>query len=56
MRALNSARAEELMRTKDFLVFKDHLIEYLRTFVKALQLNVMVIESYIRRMKLIFRE
>lgn len=48
MRALNSARAEELMRTKDFLVFKDHLIEYLRTFVKALQLNVMVIESYIK--------
>lgn len=49
MRALNSARAEELMRTKDFLVFKDRLIEYLRTFVKALQLNVMVIESYIKR-------
>ena len=48
MRALNSARAEELMRTKDFLVFKDNLIEYLRTFVKALQLNVMVIESYIK--------
>lgn len=49
MRALNSARAEELMRTKDFLVFKDRLIEYLRTFVKALQLNVMVIETYIKR-------
>lgn len=48
MRALNSAKAEELMRTKDFLVFKDKLIEYLRTFVKALQLNVMVIESYIK--------
>lgn len=48
MRALNSARAEELMRTKEFLVFKDHLIEYLRTFVKALQLNVMVIENRIK--------
>lgn len=48
MRALNSARAEELMRTKAFLVFKDHLIEYLRTFVKALQINVSVIESYMK--------
>lgn len=48
MRALNSARAEELMRTREFLVFKDHLIEYLRTFVKALQQNVTVIESYIK--------
>lgn len=50
MRALNSARAEELMRTKAFLVFKDHLIEYLRTFVKALQINVSVIESYMKNM------
>lgn len=48
MRALNSAKAEELMRTREFLVFKDHLIEYLRTFVKALQLNVTMIESYIK--------
>ncbi len=48
MRALNSAKAEELMRTREFLVFKDHLIEYLRTFVKALQQNVTVIESYLR--------
>lgn len=48
MRALNSARAEELMRTQEFLVFKDHLIEYLRTFVKALQQNVSIIEIYIR--------
>lgn len=51
MRALNSARAEELMRTKEFLVFKDHLIEYLRTFVKALQVNVTVIESYMKQVK-----
>lgn len=48
MRALNSARAEELMRTQEFLVFKDHLIEYLRTFVKALQQNVTIIEIYIK--------
>ena len=48
MRTLNSARAEELMRTQAFLVFKDHLIEYLRTFVKALQQNAALIESYLK--------
>lgn len=48
MRTLNSARAEELMRTQAFLVFKDHLIEYLRTFVKALQQNVALIESCLK--------
>lgn len=48
MRTLNSARAEELMRTQAFLVFKGHLIEYLRTFVKALQQNVALIESYLK--------
>ncbi len=48
MRALNSARAEELMRTQEFLVFKNHLIEYLRTFVKALQQNASMIEATIR--------
>ncbi len=48
MRALNSARAEELMRTREFLIFKDHLIEYLRTFVKALQQNATTIETCIK--------
>lgn len=48
MRTLNSVKAEELMKTKEFLVFKDHLIEYLRAFVKSLQQNVTVIESYIK--------
>lgn len=48
IRTLNSARAEELMRTQAFLVFKDHLIEYLRTFVKALQQNVALIENCLK--------
>lgn len=34
MRDLNSAKAEELMHTKEFLVFKDRLVEYLRSFIK----------------------
>ena len=37
MRDLNSAKAEELMHTKEFLVFKDRLVEYLRSFIKGLQ-------------------
>lgn len=40
MRELNSVRAEELMRTQEFLVFKDRLIDYLRSFVRSLQMNV----------------
>lgn len=48
MRDLNGAKAEELMKTKEFLVFKDRLIEYLRSFVKGLQLNTGAIELKIR--------
>ena len=49
MRDLNSVRAEELMKTKKFLLFKDHLIEYLRSFVKSLQLNAPMIEQQLRK-------
>jgi uncharacterized protein (TIGR02677 family) len=48
MRTLNSVKAEEMMKTTQFLAFKDHLIEYLRSFVKSLQMNVGVIEQSIR--------
>ena len=48
MRELNSVKAENLMRTKEFLIFKDRLIEYLRNFVKGLQTNVGVIETAIK--------
>ena len=49
MRELNSVKAEELMKTREFLVFKDRLIEYLRAFVKSLQSNVTTIEQSLRR-------
>ena len=45
---LNSVRAEEMMHTKEFLVFKDRLVEYLRSFIKGLQRNVGVIEESLR--------
>lgn len=49
MRDLNSARAEELMKTTQFLMYKDKLIDYLRSFVKGLQLNVGMIEAILRK-------
>lgn len=50
IRDLNSVRAEEMMRTKEFLVFKDKLVEYLRSFIKGLQKNVGIIEELIIEM------
>jgi len=51
MRELNSVKAEEMMKTKAFLVFKDRLIEYLRTFVKSLQVNVTAIEQILKKVR-----
>lgn len=51
IRDLNSVRAEEMMRTKEFLVFKDKLVEYLRNFIKGLQKNVGVIEEELRSLE-----
>lgn len=48
MRELSSVKAEEMMKSREFLVFKDRLIEYLRNFVKGLQANVSAIEQVLR--------
>ena len=37
IKTINSAKAEELMKTTDFLVYKDKIIMYLRTFVMIMQ-------------------
>ena len=37
IKTLNSAKAEELMKTTEFLVYKDKIIMYLRTFVMIMQ-------------------
>lgn len=50
MRELNSVKAEEMMKTTEFLVFKDHLIEYLRSFVKSLQNNAASIEQCLKNL------
>ena len=36
------------MKTQEFLIFKDRLIEYLRSFVKSLQINASAIEQYLK--------
>lgn len=51
MRELNSIKAEEMMKTREFLIFKDRLTDYLRSFVKSLQMNVNVIEQYLRNLE-----
>lgn len=56
IRDLNSVKAEEMMHTKEFLVFKDRLIEYLRNFIKGLQRNVGVIEEHLREQNAELRE
>lgn len=47
IREWQSVKADEMMKTKSFLSYKDKFIEYLRTFVKNLQENVQLIEVYI---------
>lgn len=37
IKTLNSARAEELMKTTEFLVYKDKIVMYLRSFVMMMQ-------------------
>lgn len=37
IRDWSSAKAEELLKTKHFLIYKEKLVEYLRYFIKALQ-------------------
>lgn len=51
IRDLNSVKAEEMMHTKEFLVFKDRLVEYLHNFIKGLQRNVGVIEEDLRTLE-----
>ncbi|WP_427338265.1 TIGR02677 family protein [Caloranaerobacter sp. DY30410] len=48
IRHLNSVKAEKMMKTQQFLIFKDKFIEYLRNFVKELQQNSYAIEYIIK--------
>ncbi|MDQ8735042.1 TIGR02677 family protein [Paenibacillus sp. LHD-38] len=54
--SLQTARAEEMMVTEAFLVFKEKLTEYLQQFVQALQRSAYKIEGNLLRINDIIRE
>lgn len=43
-----SPRNEELMKTTQFLIFKESFISYLRDFIKGLQVNASAIRSFLQ--------
>ncbi|MEJ8738143.1 TIGR02677 family protein [Erysipelotrichaceae bacterium HCN-30851] len=48
IKTLNSAKAEELMKTTEFLVYKDKIIMYLREFVVTMQNTGSMISSLMK--------
>lgn len=48
IRDLYSIKAEEMMKTQEFMIFKDKFIDYLRDFVKGLQNNANAIEQILK--------
>lgn len=52
IKTLNSAKAEEMMKTEEFLIFKDSIIQYLRSFVKGLQEQALVLEEYVNEVNI----
>lgn len=49
IKTLNDAKAEEMMKTSQFLIFKERIIQYLRDFVKGLQEQAIVLEDFIQQ-------
>lgn len=43
-----SLKAEEMMKSRQFLIYKEKFIDYLRDFIKGLQYNVNAIESILK--------
>lgn len=52
IRDLYSIKAEEMMKTREFIIFKDKFIEYLRDFVKGLQNHANAIEHILNNFAL----
>lgn len=48
IRELHSIKAEEMMKTQEFMIFKDRFIDYLRDFIKGLQNHSHSIEAVLR--------
>ncbi|AKN30064.1 hypothetical protein Ccar_04175 [Clostridium carboxidivorans P7] len=45
-----SPKSEELMKTTQFLIFKENFISYLRDFIKGLQVNASAIREFLQRL------
>lgn len=48
--SLQSAKADELMQTEAFILYKDRMIDYLRDFIKDLQRFSAAIEEYLKNL------
>lgn len=48
IRTLNSAKAEELMKSTEFLVYKDKLMMYLRDFIRMMQAKGILIANHLK--------
>jgi uncharacterized protein (TIGR02677 family) len=51
IKSFYSPKAEELMKTEEFLIYKERLIQYLKEFIKEIQLNVFKIEKILKMIK-----
>ena len=48
IKQIYSLKPEDMMNTNEFLIFKEKLIEYLRDFIKTLQINIYEIEDILK--------
>lgn len=56
IRDWSSAKAEELLKTKHFLIYKEKLVEYLRHFIKALQQHGYEIKTALNEVDVTLKE
>lgn len=48
IRELNGINADEMLMSKEFVLFKDRIVQYLRTFVKGLQEEGIILENFLK--------
>ena len=48
IRNFQSLKAEEMLKSNEFIIYKDKLTEYLRDFIKSLQDNAFIIERLLK--------
>ncbi len=48
IRELSGIKADEMLKSKEFVVYKERIIQYLRTFVKGLQDEGIILESLVK--------